>query len=85
MRARPEATSAASAPRSAPNLFSYYRQFAVKCQTAARNAPTEKQRVALQEMVRVWREFAAEHELMVQRAGTDRPRILRNRAIPGWV
>jgi len=47
------------------NLLSYYRAFAWKCQIAAQNAPTKKERDELQKFVVVWREFAAQHEQMI--------------------
>jgi len=64
---------------------SYYRQYADKCRTAAQHSPTEKQRIALQQMVQVWRDFAAEHERMVQGGETESSEGVKTRALPGWM
>lgn len=84
MRTGPCARTPPPAPNSGQKVRSYYRQYAEKCQTAAGKARTEKQRAALQEMVRVWHDFAAEHERMVQENGTDSS-WGRIRSIPGWM
>jgi hypothetical protein len=63
VRARPETTS--PVPDNGQNLLSYYRGYAWKCQIAAQKASTEKQREQLQTMVGIWRDFASQHEQMI--------------------
>jgi len=59
-------TSETPALSSEANVLSYYRLHARQCQLAARNAPNQKQRSALQKMVPVWSDFAAQHERMIR-------------------
>ncbi|HEY6291642.1 MAG TPA: hypothetical protein VI455_08790 [Terriglobia bacterium] len=78
------AEEAESAPKRANplNIISFYRQYARRCEAAARNAPNEQIRAEHSKMVHVWREFAAEHERMVHE-GSDFARLL-NQSLKDW-
>lgn len=83
VRAHQTITSPTPAPGDTPKLLSYYRHYAWTCNIAAQKSPTKKQRDELRKMVRVWREFAAQHEKMI-RAGAGQIDA-RNRHIPDWI
>lgn len=78
-------TAKATAPKPtiSPRIVSFYRHYATLCETAARNAPNAKMRADLSKMVRVWQEFAAEHEKTV-REGND-IKVQRNHLLKGWM
>jgi hypothetical protein len=66
-------------------VLSYYRRHAQHCQIYARNAPSEKQRAALQKMVPAWSDFAREHERMVRESAGNRASPIRHSSLEGWM
>jgi hypothetical protein len=82
LREHPETTAA---PSREAVVLSYYRRHARQCQTYARNAPSEKQRAALQNMVPAWSDFAREHEQMIRESAGDRASPIRHPSLKGWM
>lgn len=70
-------------PATSAQVISFYRHYARRCETSARNAPNRMMRAHLSKMVHVWREFAAEHEQML-REGRNL-NVHSNQRLKGWM
>ena len=66
-------------------VLSYYRRYERDCETAAKNAHNEKQRLALQKMLPAWKDFAEQHERMIRESIKDCAAAVRHRPIKGWM
>lgn len=82
MQSYSDAEAATSKPDRSARIISFYRDYATRCEIAARNAPNQKMRAELAKMVPVWRDFAALHEEMVR---THRDFIGGRCTLKGWM
>jgi hypothetical protein len=80
-----ERASASDAASGEAQVLSYYRRYARDCDIAAKSAPNEKQRLALQKMLPAWNDFAELHERTIHESTKDCASAVRHPPIKGWM